>query len=80
LYQIIEEFFATDEPTRSDRLRWGDLADKAEDQFELAMEALDEADTWSPGLWRRTEAMRLNTRDWRRLMLGLRFNIIDVRS
>ncbi len=80
LYQIIEEFVSTDEPGRSDRLRWGELADKAEDQFELAMEALDEADTWSPGLWRRTEALRLNTRDWRNLMLGIRFNIIDVRS
>ena len=44
------------------------------------MEALDEADTWSPGLWRRTEALRLNTRDWRNLMLGIRFNLIDVQS
>ena len=80
LYRIIEEFFAAEEPTRSDRLRWGELADMAEDQFELAMEALDEADTWSPGLWRRTEALRLNTRDWRNLMLGIRFNLIDVQS
>ena len=77
LYTIIEEWVETDDPTRSDRARWGELADMAEDQFEMAMSALDEADTWSPGLWRRTEAIRLNTRDWRNLMVGIRFNIID---
>ena len=80
LYRIIGEWFDTEEPTSSDRARWGELADMAEDQFELAMGALDEADTWSPGLWRRTEALRLNTRDWRNLLVGIRFNIIDIRS
>ncbi|MCY4624961.1 MAG: hypothetical protein OXC99_08185 [Chloroflexi bacterium] len=80
LYTIIDEWVETENPTRSDRARWGELADMAEDQFEMAMSALDEADTWSPGLWRRTEAIRLNTRDWRNLMLGIRFNIIDVQS
>ena len=80
LYRIIGEWFDTEEPTSSDRARWGELADMAEDQFELAMGALDEADTWSPGLWRRTEALRLNTRDWRNLLVGIRFNIIDVTS
>ena len=49
LYRIIGEWFDTEEPTSSDRARWGELADMAEDQFELAMGALDEADTWSPG-------------------------------
>ena len=80
LYTIIDEWVDTDRPSRSDRARWGALADMAEDQFELAMQALDEADTWSPGLWRRTEALRLNTRDWRNLMVGIRFNIIDRTS
>lgn len=80
LYTIIGEWVDTDRPSRSDRARWGELADMAEDQFELAMQALDEADTWSPGLWRRTEALRLNTRDWRNLMVGIRFNIIDRTS
>lgn len=80
IYRIIEEFFQTERPDTSDRQRWSKLAAMAEDQFELAMVALDEADTWSPGLWRRTEALRLNTRDWRNLLLGIRFNIIDVRS
>lgn len=80
LYTIIDEWFDTENPTSSDRDRWRDLAAKAEDQFELAMGALDEADTWSPGLWRRTEAIRLNTRDWRDLMLGIRVNIINVQS
>ena len=79
LYTIIGEWADIEDPTRSDRSRWGELADRAEDQFELAMQALDEADTWSPGLWRRTEALRLNTRDWRNLLLGIRFNLIDVR-
>lgn len=77
LYTIIDEWVETDNPSRSDRARWRELAAMAEDQFVLAMSALDEADTWSPGLWRRTEALRLNTRDWRNLMLGIRFNIID---
>ena len=80
LYTIIDEWVETDRPTRSDRARWRELAAMAEDQFELAMSALDEADTWSPGLWRRTEAIRLNTRDWRNLMLGIRFNIIDAEN
>lgn len=77
LYTIIGEWENTESPTSADKARWRELANKAEDQFELAMVALDEADTWSPGLWRRTEAFRLNTRDWRNLLRGVRINIID---
>ena len=80
LYKIIDEWYETEQPTSSDRTRWGKLADMAEDQFELAMGALDEADNWSPGLWRRTEALRLNTRDWRNLLVGIRLNLINVTS
>lgn len=77
LYTIVSEWEDTESPTSADKARWRDLANQAEDQFELAMVALDEADTWSPGLWRRTEAFRLNTRDWRNLLRGIRINIID---
>lgn len=77
LYTIIGEWEDTENPTSADKARWRELANEAEDQFELAMVALDEADTWSPGLWRRTEAFRLNTRDWRNLLRGIRINIID---
>ena len=78
LYTILEEWTETDSPSARDKTRWRDLADKAEDQFEMAMSALDGADTWSPGLWRRTEALRLNVRDWRNLLFGIRINIIDA--
>ena len=78
LYTIISEWTVTKTPSTDDRNRWRSLANMAEDRFEVAMGALDEADTWSLGLWRRTEALRLNVRDWRNLLRSIRFNVIDA--
>lgn len=78
LYIIIDEWNDVDqEGSAEDIERWRGLADEAQDLLEEAMTMLDEADAWSPDLWRRSEAIRLDIRQWQDLLAGVRAVILD---
>ncbi len=78
LYIIIGEWNDVDnEGSSEDIERWRGLAADAEDLLEEAMTKLDKADTWAPGLWRRSEAIRLDIRQWRDLLAGVEAVILD---
>ena len=78
LYAIIDEWNEVNlEGSAEDIERWRGMAAEAEDLLELAMTKLDEADGWAPGLWRRSEAIRLDVRQWRDLLAGVEAVILD---
>jgi len=78
LYTIIGEWSDLDEESPSEDIeRWRGIAGTAEDLLEEAMTKLDEADGWAPGLWRRSEAIRLDIRQWRDLLAGVEIVILD---
>ncbi len=78
LYIIIDEWNDLDAAgSPADIERWRGIAADAEDQLEAAMTKLDEADVWAPGLWRRSEAIRLDIRQWQDLLDSVRAVIIN---
>jgi multidrug efflux pump subunit AcrA (membrane-fusion protein) len=78
LYVIIDEWNEVDlEGSGEDIERWRGMATEAEDLLEAAMTKLDEADGWAPGLWRRSEAIRLDIRQWQDLLSGVEVIILD---
>ncbi|MQG77501.1 MAG: hypothetical protein FI703_09295 [SAR202 cluster bacterium] len=78
LYIIIDEWNDLDnEGASEDMERWRGIAANAEDLLEEAMTKLDEADEWAPELWRRSEAIRLDIRQWRDLLSGVRSVILE---
>ena len=78
LYTIIGEWSDLDEISSSEDIeRWRGIAADAEDFLEEAMTKLDEADGWAPGLWRRSEAIRMDIRQWRDLLAGVEIVILD---
>ena len=78
LYKIIGEWSDLDEKSEAEDVeRWRGIAADAEELLEDAMTKLDEADGWAPGLWRRSEAIRLDIRQWRDLLTGVEVVILD---
>lgn len=78
LYKIIGEWSDLDEKSEAEDVeRWRGIAADAEELLEDAMTKLDEADGWAPGLWRRSEAIRLDIRQWRDLLAGVEGVILD---
>lgn len=78
LYTIIGEWSDLDEKRPSEAIeRWRGIAANAEDLLEEAMTKLDEADGWAPSLWRRSEAIRLDIRQWRDLLAAVEVVILD---
>ena len=78
LYKIIGEWSDLDEKSEAEDVeRWRGIAADAEELLEDAMTQLDEADGWAPGLWRRSEAIRLDIRQWRDLLTGVGMVILD---
>ena len=78
LYTIIGEWSDLDEKSPAEDIeRWRGIASDAEDLLEEAMTKLDEADGWAPGLWRRSEAIRMDIRQWRDLLAGVEVVILD---
>ena len=78
LYTIIGEWSDLDEEGAAEDIeRWRGIVGDAEELLEEAMAKLDEADGWAPGLWRRSEAIRLDIRQWRDLLAGVEGVILD---
>ena len=78
LYTIIDEWNEVDlEGSAEDIERWRAIAAEAEDLLEAAMTKLDEADGWAPDLWRRSEAIRLDIRQWQNFLSGVETVILN---